>query len=144
MKKILLFALITSITLIIGCKNNDDDGGETDFDYHVHIAQPTTDDKHVNDALQIEIEFESHTNETIHHIKVRIYNKLDNTEIYNKPSTAHVHEESGSYKFSDSFDLTGTNGVMAHTDWVLEAKVWGHDAGIAEEIEMVEFHVHPE
>ena len=88
--------------------------------------------------------FESHVGETVHHINVRIYNAADNTEIYNKPSNAHVHEESGTYEYHDDFMLIEDNGVNAHSDWILEAKVWGDGEGKGEVIETVEFHVHPE
>ena len=142
MKKILLFALIASLSFTVACNKDDDDSVE--FDYHVHITSPTNEDKNHNDELSIVINFESHSGETIHHVKVRIYNKADNTEIYNKPTDAHVHEQSGTYSFSDSFNLTSDNGVEPHTDWILEAKVWGHEDGLAEVVETVEFHVHPE
>ncbi|MFT5168360.1 MAG: hypothetical protein ACI8P3_003603, partial [Saprospiraceae bacterium] len=34
--------------------------------------------------------------------------------------------------------------VMEDTDWILEAKVWGHEGGVGEVMESIEFHVHPE
>lgn len=36
-----------------------------------------------------------------------------------------------------------TLDVDAHTDWIVEAKAWGHEAGAAEGMETIEFHVHP-
>ncbi len=57
--------------------------------------------------------------------------------------TAHVHETSGEYGYHDDFVLSNENNVEGHTDWILEAKVWGHEAGDGEVIEMIEFHVHP-
>jgi hypothetical protein len=130
---------------VAACKKQDDDEPTTtDFQYHAHIQELNSDDKHVNDTLHIRVLFESHTGETVHHINVRIYNKNDNTEIYNKPADAHVHETSGEYEFQDDFVLSEANGVNAHTDWVLEASVWGHENREGEEMEQVEFHVHPE
>ncbi len=142
MKNILLYLLAASFVFFASCKDDESDD-PIDFDYHAHIHLPNTDDKQIGDLLEIEVDFESHTGETVHHIKVRIYNKVDNTEIYNKPSDAHIHEEDGDYTFSDTFELSNANGVEADTDWVLEAKVWGHEAGVAEDISTVEFHVNP-
>ncbi len=137
--------MIFSLSFLMTACDKDDDADEaTDFDYHAHIHTPNTDDKHVNDALEISIDFESHTGEAVHHVKVRIYNKDDNTEIYNKPDVAHVHETDGKLEYQDMLMLSNDNGVMGHTDWILEAKVWGHDAGEGEVVETVEFHVHPE
>ena len=91
------------------------------------------------------MDFESHTGETVHHANIKIYNKVDPTQvIYDAPGDAHVHETDGLFDYHDDFPLTAEKGVAAHTDWILEAKVWGHDAGVAEVIESIEFHVHPE
>ena len=61
----------------------------------------------------------------------------------NKPADAHVHATSGEYTYEDDFVLSEANGFTAHTDWVLEAKVWGDTDGEDEEVSTVEFHVHP-
>jgi hypothetical protein len=141
MKNLIFSLLILSTTFFVfSCGNHDHDS--TDYDYHAHIHSPNADDKNVDGALAIEVEFESHTGETVHHIQVRIYNKATNMEIYKKPTDAHIHEESGKYTFEDNFVLSAANGVTADTDWVLEAKVWGHEDGEAEVMETVEFHVH--
>ena len=50
---------------------------------------------------------------------------------------------SGTYSYHGDFILSNDNGVEAHSDWVLEAKVWGHGAGEQEVMESIEFHVHP-
>ena len=143
MKKFKFLILLFTISMFIAC--GDDDSQDIQFDYHVHIHAPNTDDKHVNDDMEIDIEFESHSGETVHHVKVIIYKKDDNTNIvYSGPSEAHVHEESGKYTFEDNLTLSEANGFSEHTDWVLEAKVWGHEAGVEEMVETVEFHVHPE
>lgn len=142
----LFFIAISIITLTFSaCEKKDDDmeHEHTEFDYHAHIVAPNTDDKHVDDTLIIDVLFESHAGETVHHINIRIYNKDTGAEIYNEPGDAHIHETSGQYEYQDTFPLSETNGVMAHSDWVLEAKVWGHEAGEGEVTETVEFHVHP-
>lgn len=143
MKNLILFSFLCLTTLFVACDDDDNNEEQTNFEYHAHIMAPNTDNKHMGHTLPIEVEFESHTGQTVHHINVRIYKKSDNTEIYNKPDVAHVHETSGSYTFMDSLELTAENGFEEHTDYVLVAKVWGHDAGHGEETEEVEFHVHP-
>lgn len=136
-KNIALLAVLTMP--FAACKKNDTHSMDDLPHYHAHILSPDASDKHVGDTLHIEIEFEEHDGKTIHHINVRIFNKNDGTEIYNQPQQAHIHETSGYYKFTDDFVLD----VDPHTDWVLEARVWGHEDGVAEVTETVEFHVHP-
>lgn len=131
------FKLLALVAVLCwgSCKNDHDD---PEYDYHAHIHSPTSDAKNVGDVLHIEVEFESHTGETVHHVNVRIYNKADNTEIYNKPDDPHVHETSGTYEYTDDFTLSGISG---NTDWVLEASVWGHEDNEEKVTESVEFHV---
>lgn len=149
MKKLLFLSITATLFLFTACHKDDDSGHEhenetTEYEYHAHVHSPNTDTKNVNDILEIEVEFESHAGETVHNISVRIYNKDDNTEIYKQPEDGHVHETSGKYEFKDEFELSADNGVVAHTDWVLEAKVWGSNGTDGEVTETVEFHVHPE
>ena len=132
MKKFLFLTLLTAVFAFNACK--DDDTTTDEPDYHAHIESPDTSDKLVGDMLHIHVNFEDHNGGTVHHINVRIYNKDTNVEIYNKPTSAHVHAE-GEYLFEDEIELT----TAGH--WVLEAKVWGHDDGVAEVVESVEFHV---
>ena len=144
MKKIVFFfALIAGISLLTSCGDDDSDHMD-DPQYSITFNSPSTDDKNVNDSIHIHVDFISGTDQTVHHVNVRIYNKDTNEEIYNAPSGAHVHEESGKYEHHDDFHLSEANGVSAHSDWIMEAKVWGHEAGAAEVVEMIEFHVHPE
>ena len=136
-----LFGLIIlSFTLsFIACSDDED----SVFDYTVTIMSPSADDKMQGDSIHIHVEFASGTNETIHHVKVRILNADDDTVIYEGPEEAHVHETSGSYGYHDDFVLSQANGVGGHTNWILEAKVWGHEAGAEEVVETRPFHVHP-
>jgi len=145
MKNILFLISILSLSLFMtSCDREDDTVDAVVYEYHAHVHTPNTDDKHVNDPLEIEVEFESHAGEAVHHINVRIYNKADGTEIYNKPADAHVHEIDGELTYQDMMMLTNANGVEAHSDWILEASVWGAENRTGEVIETVEFHVHPE
>lgn len=141
--KHLLFLFAISTLILGSCKEDDPKPTETDFDYHAHIHAPNMDDKHVDDTIHIEIEFESHTGEPVHHVNIKIVSLDGNTEVYNMPSEAHVHATSGAYTFEDDFKLSNDNGVVEHTDWILEAKVWGDGEGLGEVIEKVQFHVHP-
>ena len=143
MKKTILLTSLSILIIASACKKDVVEPITIDYDYHAHILAPNTDDKHMEDTINIKVNFESHTGETIHHIKVRIYNKSDKTEIFNEPGTAHVHETSGDYIFQKELILSTDNGFSAHSDWILEAKVWGEQEGQGEEIETTEFHVHP-
>ena len=132
------FALVLS-AITFSCKDDEDDA--LVYEYHAHIHQPDTTLRHIGDTLPIEIEFESHTGQPVHHINVRIFKKSDNTEVYNKPDDAHVHDTSGAYTYEDHFVLSAANG-LSEGDWVLEATVWGESDGQEETSEQVEFHVH--
>jgi len=140
MKKMLFLALVLNLAFITSCGDKE---STMDFSYSNVVNAPDTADKNVDDTLDISIDFESETGEPVHHVNVRIYNVATNEEIYNMPTQAHVHDLSGKYTYSDSFILSNDNGVMAHSDWILEAKVWGHEAGAGEVIQSIPFHVHP-
>ncbi|NNF01403.1 MAG: hypothetical protein HKN22_01845 [Bacteroidia bacterium] len=141
MKKLILFIPIALLALYL--TSCDDDPVDPVFEYHAHIHQPDNSDKHVGDTMHIHVDFESMTDMTVHHVNVRIYKVVDSTEIYNAPADAHVHATSGKYEWHDDFILSNTNGVMQHTDWILEAKVWGHEEDEELETKTVQFHVHP-
>lgn len=139
MKHFFLIAIAFTLITVYACK---DDGPDSVFEYHAHIHNPSNADRVVGDTLPIEVEFESHTGMTIHHINVRIFNKSTLTEVYSQPAEAHVHDTSGAYTFEDVFILSAANGI-SEGDWVLEAKVWGDVDGEEEVSEQVEFHVNP-
>ncbi len=142
MKNIFLFILCIIGLFSVGC--NDDEEVTDMFEYHAHIYSPNNAAKHLKDTIQIRVNFESHTGETVHHVKVRIYNKVTNAEVFNEPNDAHVHATSGEFEFSQELVLSQENGFMEHSDWILEAKVWGDGPGVSEAMEEIEFHVHPE
>jgi len=141
----LILACSFSICFLNSCK---EDASEK-FDYQVSINKPDAEDKKVGDSMHIHVDFESKTGEIVHNVNVRIYNKETNEEVYNAPSDSHEgHESHGDeeskHEHHDDFELTTDNGIAGHSDYILEAKVWAHEAGEAEVVEMVEFHVHPE
>ncbi len=140
--KNLLFVGVLLVLGVIACKKDEDN--HTDMPhYHVHIVSPDDTPKHQGDTLHIHVEFSEENLMTVHHVKVRIYNKADISQvIFDQPTEAHVHATSGTYTFQADFVLDPAV-VPGHTDWVLEAKVWGHDEGVSETSETVEFHVHP-
>jgi len=151
MNKVIFSSLIFGALFLMFSCNKEDDTPAPDpepepieYEYHAHVHSPSTDDKNVGDNMHLHVEFESHAGETVHHVNVRIYNKADNTEIYNKPDVAHIETTESVFEWHDDFVLSNDNGVNAHTDWILEAKVWGEADGEGEVIETVEFHVHPE
>ena len=138
-----LFAI--AVLSFTSCGDDHDHGdGDTDFKYHAHIISPNADNKKVNDMIDIEVMFESHSGETVHHVNVALYED-GNAEnvIFSGPDEAHVHASEGNYTFKHSLALSDDK-VAAHTNWILEAKVWGHEAGAGEVIETLVFHVHPE
>lgn len=132
MKKFFFMSLLASLFVFNACKD-DDDSSDTP-DYQIEIESPNANDKAVGDELDIHVHFSDKNGGEVHHVNVRIYEKTSGTEIYNKPDEAHVHAD-GEYSFEDTLTLT-TAG-----QYVLEAKVWGHDDGISEVTESVEFKV---
>ncbi len=157
MKKFLLLLLIAGLSFT-ACNREDDTDTMEEPEYRIEIMSPNADDKKVGDDIHVHVNFlggeeahghshdeedEEHDN-TIHHIKVRIYNEDTNEVIYEKPDAAHIHDTSGRYEHLDNITLSADNGVEENSNWILEAKVWGHDAGIGEVVETVKFHVHPE
>lgn len=135
---IFLIALLSFAVVISSCKKDKD----PDFQYKVHIHMPNADDKHIGDTMHVHVDFKSETELPVHHVNVRIYDKDSGTEIYNMPTSAHVHAEGGTHEHHDDVILDSSNGITGHADLILEAKVWGDEAGQGEVMESVEFHVH--
>lgn len=143
MKNLSFLALTFGLFVFIAC-NKDDDTQTDGPQYQVQILSPNTDAKHQGDTLHIDVKFSEENLMTVHHINVKIYSKNDvNQVIFDQPAEPHVHATSGEYEYVADFWLDPAV-VPGHTDWVLEAKVWGHDEGVAETSETVEFHVHPQ
>lgn len=147
MKKFLLFLFAVPL-VFANCEHDHDDDhdhdhGDAEYSYAVTLMQPTNADKHIGDTMHIHVNFSSLNEEPVHHVNVRIYNAVSNVEVYSEPSNAHVHEMDGLYEFHSDFVLSNDNGVVEHTDWILEAKVWGHDGEEGLQTDTVGFHVHP-
>lgn len=147
----LIIALAFILFTITSCdKEEDDDHNHqhmsgTEYDYHAHIHSPNSDAKHMGDQMDIDVVFESHKGETVHHINVKIQNASDASLVtYNQPNEAHIHETDGKYEFSDQITLSEELGFSGHSDWLLIASVWGHD-GTEDRLERdtIAFHVHP-
>jgi hypothetical protein len=134
---ILLFSFFLCISLL-SCSTSDD---PVSYEYHAHIMQPSSADKHLGDIMFIRVEFESHTGESIEHIKIRLYNKDTQLEVYNEPDDPHIGGPAD-YEFEDEFVLSGANTVTTG-NWVLEATVWGMDEGQDQVKETVEFEIIP-
>ncbi len=144
MKRIIYFLPLIFCSIIFTSCNKDDETSQAiDYEYHVHIHSPSNSVMHLSETMEIEIEFESHNGESVHHINVRIFDKTNNVEVYNKPQDAHVNEEKGVLEFKDEFVLSEANNVFANTVLLLEAKVWGAQDGEGEELESLEFEVLP-
>ncbi|HUR30080.1 MAG TPA: hypothetical protein VMZ69_01540 [Saprospiraceae bacterium] len=138
MKVIFFFFLLLGCNLFISCNDNDD---PVAYEYHAHVMQPSSADKHLGDILFIDVEFESHSGEKVEHINIKIHNKANTVVVYDKPDDPHVSQGSD-YEFQDQFVLSTANGITVG-DWVLEATVWGIDEGQEQVVETVEFHVNP-
>lgn len=144
MKKFFYLFLLAGFVGLVAC-DKDEPGHSDDMpEYHAHINSPNTDDKHVGDTIHIHVDFEEHDGLTVHHVNVKIYNEDDPTiVVFDEPTDAHIHEESGKHELHADLILDDNAGVTGHSNWILEAKVWGHEAGMAEVTETIKFHVHP-
>ena len=140
MNKALFHLLVFGLLTLAACKDDDDD--VVSYDYHSHIIQPSGADKNIGETLFIHVEFESHTGENVEHINVRIRNKANTVEVYNKPADPHLSGGVSVFEFQDQIVLSAANGFSAG-DWVITATVWGEDEGQDLETETLEFHIHP-
>ena len=146
MKNTFYFTLILLIGIFISACDLDEDhdhnGSETtEFNYRISINSPSVETKNLMDTIHLHVDFISDLSAPVHHVNIRIYSKSTGDEVYNAPGEAHVHEQSGTYSWHDDFGLTQENGIMQNTDYVLEAKVWGHTEGLEEVTESIEFNV---
>lgn len=145
MKKLILSLFV--LTLVFSnCKKDDDNNDEhhmtTDLDYTAKIMSPNNDPKQLDGSIHIHAIVESATKQTVHHAKIKIYNKADNTIIaYEKPDEAHVHQTDGKYELHDDLDLSTANKFTSNSDWIIEVKAWGHEAGEGEIMKKTEFHI---
>lgn len=134
--------MVLGLFVFIAC-NKDDETPSNVPQYQISILSPNTDDKHQGDTLHIDVKFSEKNLMTVHHINVQMYNKNGiNQVIFDQPAEAHIHETSGQYDFKADYWLD-PSVVAGHSDWILRAKVWGHDDGVSEVADSIGFHVHP-
>jgi len=136
------------LTILAACNKNeatviDVDKHTDEMNYSVMIMKPDTSMKMLGDTMHMHVNFSEADGKTIHHVNVKIYQKDNPTNvIYNMPTDAHIHDMDGSYEHHDDLILSMANGVVGHKDYVMEAKIWGHDAGAYEQMMSREFHIH--
>jgi len=141
MKKTLFALLLAGTTfLLTQCKPEEQPMPQDEAPkYSIQILSPDTQAKHVGDTIQIQVQFDEENGDIVHHINVKIYEKNnDSNVIYNMPTDAHVYQLPP-YTYEDPFVLN----VPEHSDWVLEAGVWGHENMEGMKTSSIEFHVHP-
>ncbi len=135
MKKLILLGLLLGVFVFNACKDDDEITHETE--YHIQFMEPANNASlAVGDMLNVHVEFSEHNDGTVHHINVRAYNKATGTELFSSPAEAHVHGASP-YSFQFQQSLAG----VATGTYVIEAKVWGLNAGVAEVTASREFTV---
>ncbi len=146
--KNIFFSLFVIALIATSCKSDDegpqnhDHETDTSLDYSAQIMSPDVNNKKLDEEIHIHAVLESGTKQTVHHVKVRIYNKADHTlVVYEKPEKAHVHNQEGKFELHDDLKLSIGNGFLSDSNWVIEAKVWGHEAGEDEVMIVREFHI---
>lgn len=135
MKKFLFTGLLFAVLLFNACKDHDDMAH--DSEYHIHFMEPANNASLTSgDVLHVHVEFEEHHGGTIHHVNLRAFHKSTGNELFSVPAEAHIHGASP-YTFEYEYTL---NGIAPGT-YILEAKVWGHEAGEEEVSSTREFTV---
>lgn len=145
-KNLLWYSVLVLSIVFTACSSDDDgDSGPVDMNppvYTVTIMSPDASDKAVGENMHIHVNFDEADLETVHHINVSLYESGNPTNIIHNSidvEDAHVHEESGHYEYHADVSLD----VDPNTTWTLEAKVWGHEAGLAEVTATRSFQVLP-
>jgi hypothetical protein len=138
--KIFIYTIILfNCFMLISCNDNHGHSGE--YDYHAHIESPRDSVFNFGDTLHININFESHSGATVHHINVKIINKLSSIVIFDKPDMAHVHATNGKYLFHDKLILKDSSLFISGSEWSIIAKVWGEKNGEQEITETASFRI---
>ncbi len=138
MKNLIGLFFILVLCSISAC-NDDDESSEQGVVYTIDIKSPSEQAKHVGDTIHLHVNFDEINADVIHHVNISIKSSDGNSVLYNLPSDAHVHVSGGHHEHHDNVVLA----VNEHTDWIMEAKVWGHEAGLGEVTKSIMFHVHP-
>ncbi len=134
--KWLLLSLIFTFTFISCDKDDPVDEGNGFPEYSVAIMSPSADAFSANESFHIHVNFDEASELTIHHINVQITDE-QGTVLYNMPTNAHVHNDSGHHEHHDDF----VPAVEIGSTLTLVAKVWGHEAGISETVTSHSFKV---
>ncbi len=128
--RIFIFLIVGLLLFTIySCNDIEPTGNELPI-YSISIHSPSLDSLPFNESFLIHIDFDEENELTIHHINVQITTESGDV-LYNEPSVAHIHEDSGHYEYHDDF----VPNVPPGTQLKLSAKVWGHKEGIAEVME---------
>jgi len=137
MQKILMLLALSFLTFSCSDNDGDEHNHEEETTYTVAIMSPAAVEQAAGESVHIHVNFDEINEGTIHHINVKITNETTGEVIYDKPEIAHIHESSGHYEWHDDFILDVDND----SNLLLSAKVWGHEAGVAEVIEDISFDV---
>jgi len=135
--KYLFLSLLVAFT-IISCDKDGDGHEEGDGfpEYTVAIMSPSADNLASGESFHIHVNFDEASDLTIHHVNVQITTETGEV-LYDMPTTAHVHEDSGHHEHHDDFTPDVPEGTILR----LTAKVWGHESGISEESSMHTFTI---
>jgi hypothetical protein len=138
MKQIILYLLgaFLFIAIVNGCDDEPEPLPENV--YQIRIIEPSIDFVMNTDTLKLHIEFSDSLGGVVENVKVRFYSLADNTVVYEEPDSSAV-ASSGTYTFT-GFRLL--NDLPAHSNWVLEARVWGKNPGESEVVKTKGIHVH--
>lgn len=138
MKNLMLVFLgaLPFLVAFAGC--DDDPAPAPEHVYQISIIEPAIDFIMNTDTMKFKIVFSDSLGGVVENVKVRVYSLADSTVIFEKPDNSAVATQN-SYTFEDYRAL---NDLPAHTNWVLEARVWGKTAGESEVVKTKGIHVH--
>jgi len=126
--KYIFLALLLAFTLVACDKDGNDGEGDGFPEYTATIMSPSAENLASGESFHIHVNFDEASDLTIHHVNVQITTDAGEV-LYDMPTTAHVHEDSGHHEHHDDF----TPDVPTGTRLTITAKVWGHESGISEE-----------
>lgn len=125
MKTQLTILCLSAICLYtLGCKGDDEPADI--YDYQIHINTPDASVKSYFDTLDIQIDFESRTGQSIYYIQVSLFNEDDFQTVWIRPANGFINDLDGEYRFEDRIPLNINHNIDRGT-WSLEAEVWGEE-----------------
>tara|TARA_B100000683_G_scaffold44889_1_gene40947 strand:+ start:800 stop:1228 length:429 start_codon:yes stop_codon:yes gene_type:complete len=135
MNKLRNLIAVSLIAILCSCSPEDiNEPSIDDYAYHSHILEPQGQTKSLNDLLLIDVLFESHVDEYIHNINVRLYSSLDSIIFYNKPINSKI-DSPKAFHYLDTVVLSNSNGFEIGKQYILEARVWAQNEGESEAYE---------